>query len=71
MTIIEQNILNATGDSVPEFDRDYIMKFFTALDWRGFKSNAQFEELLTWLCNDIIPLGELSIPDDERMLPLL
>lgn len=71
VSIIEQNILNATGDSVPEFDRDYIMKFFTALDWRGFNSNAQFEELLTWLCNDIIPLGELSIPENDRMLPLL
>ena len=71
VSIIEQNILHASADSVPEFDRDYIMKFFTALDWRGFNSNAQFEELLTRLCNDIIPLGELSIPENERMLPLL
>lgn len=71
VSIIEHNILSATSDSVPEFDRDYIMKFFTALDWRGFNSNDQFEKLLTWLCNNIIPLGELTIPEDERMLPLL
>ena len=47
------------------------MKFFTALDWRGFSSNAQFEDATTWLCNDIMPLGELEIPEEERVLPSL
>ncbi len=69
--IIEEQILNATGNLVAEFNREYIMKFFTALDWRGFNSNAQFEELLTWLCYDVIPLSEISIPEEERLLPFL
>jgi len=69
--IIEQNILHASGESIPEFDRTYIMKFFTALDWRGFNSNAQFEETLSWLCNDIFSLGQLTIPEEERVLPSL
>lgn len=71
VAVIEQRILNATTDSVPAFDREYIMKFFTALDWRGFSSNAQFEEATTWLCNDIMPLGELDIPEEDRVLPSL
>jgi hypothetical protein len=71
VAVIEQSILNATTDSVPAFDREYIMKFFTALDWRGFSSNAQFEEATTWLCNDIMPLGELDIPEEDRVLPSL
>lgn len=71
VAVIEQCILNATTDCVPAFDREYIMKFYTALDWRGFSSNAQFEETANWLCNDIMPLGELDIPEEDRVLPSL
>lgn len=71
VTTIENRILSAPAESVVAFDREYIMKFFTALDWRGFSSNAQFEETITWLCNDVIPLGQLAIPEEERMISSL
>lgn len=71
VSIIVQRILGATTDEIPAFDRDYIMKFYTALDWRGFSSNAQFEETANWLCNDIMSLGELDIPEEDRALPSL
>lgn len=66
---IENCILNCPNDHIAEFDREYLMKFFIALDWRGFSSNAQFEATLKWLCNDIIPMNEVDIPEEERILP--
>lgn len=36
---IESTLLNASNDSIAMFDREYLMKFFIALDWRGFSSN--------------------------------
>ena len=71
VSIIEEKILNASVDSIPAFDREYIMKFFTALDWRGFTSNAQFERTLSWLCHDIMKLGDIDIPEEDRILPSL
>lgn len=71
VAVIEDKILNATADSIPAFDREYIMKFFTALDWRGFTSNAQFESTLSWLCHDIMSLGDVDIPEEDRLLPSL
>lgn len=71
VTVIEDKILNATNDSIPAFDREYIMKFFTALDWRGFTSNAQFESALSLLCHDIMKLGDIDIPEEDRLLPSL
>lgn len=71
VSIIEEKILNASTDSIPAFDREYIMKFFTALDWRGFTSNAQFESTLLWLCHDIMELGDIEIPEEDRILPSL
>lgn len=47
------------------------MKFFTVLDWRGFISNAQFESTLSWLCHDIMKLGDIDIPEKNRILPSL
>lgn len=71
VSIIENKVLNATTNSIPAFDREYIMKFFTALDWRGFTSNAQFESVLSWLCHDIMRLGDIDIPEEDRILPSL
>ena len=71
VAVIEDKILNATANSIPAFDHEYIMKFFTALDWRGFTSNAQFESTLSWLCHDVLKLGDIDIPEEDRLLPSL
>lgn len=44
------------------------MKFYTALDWRGFNSNLQFEEFLQETCSELM---NLEIPKDARQLPRL
>lgn len=67
---IESEILKASSDIIPAFDREYLMKFYTAMDWRGFKFNNQLNEIFDWLCNKVLPLHEVKIPKDERELPM-
>lgn len=51
------------------FDREYLMKFFIALDWRGFSSNQFFEKMYKNLTSNL--LGNIEIPLNERILPSL
>lgn len=66
---IEAAVLHAKDGSISMFDLDYLMKFFTALDWRSFSSNHYFEEVYRSLTCDI--LDNIEIPSDERILPAL
>ena len=66
---IEDKILNTAEQCVPAFNNDYLMKFFVALNWRGFQSNAQFEETLELLTTGL--LDQIDIPLKERKLPCL
>lgn len=67
--IIEQKILS--GQSiVPRFYFGYLMKFFTALDWRSTVSNQDFMSVFNWICDDIFALNKVEIPKDERKLPM-
>jgi len=45
------------------------MKFFVALNWRGFQSNKQFEDALEVFTKDL--LDQIDIPLKERELPCL
>lgn len=66
VAVIEKAVLQRTTDSIPAFDLDFLMRFFTALDWRGFSSNAQFEDVINSLKES---LENVDIPEAERMLP--
>lgn len=66
---IENIILNTTKPEIPSFSKDYLMKFFVALDWRGFQSNKQFEEAYKRITQGF--LDQVIIPEDERELPFL
>lgn len=66
---IEATTLNAPTGSIPEFEKDYLMKFFTALDWRGFSSNQLFEETYKSIVDGV--LDNIQIPKNERVLPSL
>ena len=67
---IEKIILSAQRDSVPAFQKDYLMKFYTALDWRSIKSNIQFNDAFNWFCKDIMELDDIDIPESERYLKM-
>ncbi|WP_225340327.1 DUF4238 domain-containing protein [Lysinibacillus capsici] len=66
---IESTLLNMPNGEVAIFDREYLMKFFTALDWRGFISNQVFEKIYKNLTSN--SLGNIEIPSNERLLPSL
>lgn len=66
---IEENVLCTPNGSIPAFDKDYLTKFFTALDWRGFNSNQHFEEVYRNLTNGL--LDNIEVPEDDRILPSL
>ena len=45
------------------------MRFYTALDWRGFSSNREFEDIYQKLTGGIF--DQVEIPESERILPSL
>ena len=62
---IENNILNFSADRINEFDKEYIMKFFVALDWRSFTSNEQFNTTINILLEG---LEDTEIPQENRII---
>lgn len=67
---IEDIILSAKGDSIPEFDKDFLMKFYVSMDWRSFASNQQFNQVYGMLSERILELDKVIIPEDDRELPI-
>lgn len=65
---IEENILYVSGD-IAEFDKEFLMKFFIAIDWRSTASEPLFQEKIQWLCSDVLALEKVETPEDERELP--
>lgn len=63
---IEKCILTSSTDHVKAFDKEFIMKFFVALDWRSFTSNEQFDAMLDLL---LFGLEDTVIPQEARILP--
>lgn len=66
---IESVIQPNKNTTTQAFDKDYLMKFFTALDWRGFNSNKQFEDVYQSLTKAV--LESINIPENERVFPFL
>lgn len=64
---IEREVLETTNNKIESFEREFITKFYTALDWRGFNSNQQFEELYDFLIKRI-PMDNIDIPEKKRTL---
>ena len=54
---------------IPELEMGYLMKFFIALDWRSFQSNAEFQKAFRPFAEAL--LDEIEIPEEERILPRL
>lgn len=69
--IIENVILTAKTDSVPSFKKEFLMRFYTALNWRSIKSNFIFDDAIKKLCDEIMLLNEIDIPVDERYIDIL
>lgn len=70
-TELENIIMNSLDGIIPDTNKEYLMKFYTALDWRSIKSNKQFNDICERICKKILRLDEIDIPEKERELPIL
>ena len=68
---LENSIFNSADGIISNANKEYLMKFYTALDWRSIKSNIQFNDAWEWLCKEVLRLDEIDIPEKERELPIL
>ena len=68
---LENLIFNSVDGIIPNANKEYLMKFYTALDWRSIKSNIQFNDVWEWLCKEVLRLDEIDIPEEERELSIL
>ena len=69
LTKIQTEVLHTTSNTVPSFEKNYLMLFFTALNWRGFRSNDHFEDFYSKLTSGL--LSDILIPESERLLPMI
>ena len=49
VTDLESIILTSKSESMTAIHREYLMKFFIALDWRSIQSNDEFQKLFVLL----------------------
>ena len=65
---LESQILGSQTNFIPELDKDFLMRFFTALDWRSFKSSQFYKDAIEKVFS-LIPFDDSEIPEDEREIP--
>lgn len=68
---LENLIFESDGGKIRGAHKEYLMKFYTALDWRSFKSNIQFTNVWDRICNETLCLNKIDIPTEERELFIL
>lgn len=66
-----EKINNATTDHIIEIHRDYLMRFYTILDWRSIESNKYFIGAWKWLCGEVLHFDKIDIPEEDREIPIL
>lgn len=69
VTDLESIILTSKSESMTAIHREYLMKFFIALDWRSIQSNDEFQKAFRPFADAL--LDEIEIPEEERFLPCL
>ena len=66
---LETAIFTSKLESITAIHKDYLMRFFVALDWRSIQSNDEFQKAFRPFAN--VLLDEIEIPEEERILPCL
>lgn len=65
---IENKVLQESG-AIPEFQKDFLMKFYVSMDWRSFALDPLFVDVFDKIGNSILEMDKIDIPSDERELP--
>lgn len=68
---LERIIMNSSDEVIPATNKEYLMKFYTALDWRSIKSNSHFNDISELICKKMLSLDKISISRQKRELPML
>lgn len=66
---LESAIFASKCGEITAIHKEYLMKFFVALDWRSIQSNDEFQKAFRPFADAL--LDEIEIPEDERILPCL
>lgn len=66
---LESAILTAKSKNIDAIHKDFLMKFFVALDWRSIQSNSEFQQAFQPFADAL--LDEIEIPEEDRILPCL
>jgi len=66
---LESAIFTSKLEYITAKHRDYLMRFFVALDWRSIQSNDEFQKAFRPFADAL--LDEIEIPENERILPCL
>ena len=64
---LENSIFNSMDGVIPNANKEFLMKFYTALDWRSIKSNKQFDAAWQRLCKEGFHLDEIEISEQEGL----
>lgn len=66
LEIIKQR-LKEFDKEVDSFDKGFLMKWIVSLNWRGFKSDENFEKIFKW-ADKLTDLRNIHIPKQNRIL---
>lgn len=66
---LKSAILTAKSKHIVAIHKDFLMKFFVALDWRSIQSNNEFQKVFQLFANAL--LDEIEIPEEDRIIPCL
>lgn len=66
---LESAIFTSKSGNIPAIHKDYLMRFFVALDWRSIQSNDEFQKSFRPFADAL--LDEIEIREEERILPCL
>lgn len=63
--------MNSSDGTIECANKEYLMKFYTALDWRSIKSNSAFNDVWEYFCNEVLCLDKINISKNNRKLLML
>lgn len=66
---LETAIFTSESESITAIHKDYLMRFFVALDWRSIQSNDEFQKAFRPFADAL--LDKIEIPEEDRILPCL
>lgn len=65
---ITQRLDDLKTNAIEPFEKEFLMKWIILLDWRGFQSNNEFNNIFNFI-DKFIPLSKIDIEYKDRVIP--